>query len=125
MKLLCLVALLLSPCCLHAQAPGLPVGKWQLVEREANDGAKDYTVPVKDGRVLTFYPEYLVREGKGAVGNYSVHGDQLQLLLPATRTEYYRWFFSSNKPDRLYLSPSNEHYQCICDEGCLDVYQKL
>ena len=115
----------LPPMPARAQAPVLPVGNWQLVEREGNDGAKDYTAPVKDGRVLTFYPAYLVREGQGNTGNYVVHGNQLQLLLPNTRPQYYTWAFSSEKPDRLYLVPSNQYYQCICDEGCVDTYQKL
>lgn len=124
MKLLCLLALLAGP--IHAQQIlQLPVGKWQLVEREGNDGAKDFRTPVKEGRVLTFYPEYLVRDNKGAIGKYIVHENHLQLLLPQNKMEYYLWFFSIKVPDKLYMTPVSKDYQCYCDEGCMDIYQKL
>ena len=99
------------------------IGKWQLVETYDSDGVKGMYTPVQNGRIIIFEKRNVVSDGFENKGSYEVHKDHLRISF--LQDEFYRFGFSDDKPDKLYLSPRTSKYKIICDEGCSEIYQKM
>ncbi|GAA5102419.1 hypothetical protein GCM10023210_43440 [Chryseobacterium ginsengisoli] len=106
------------------------LGKWQLIEYQGNDGANDYTQKIKNGEVLTFEHNNIVKDSLNTigkyqfVGDYETYGKKLVINLN-NHHDYYLALFNNKSDDVLYLLPTNSQFQSVCDEGCSYKYIRL
>jgi hypothetical protein len=100
------------------------IGKWQLVAYNGNNGAKDYTNVIKNGEILTFSADSMVKDSIGNTGKYSLGKDKIGYKLHYTlgnKSFYYR---VSNSKNTLELVPVTNTFSFICDEGCSYSYTR-
>lgn len=122
------LAVLTSSC--KSKATGFTlIGKWQCTESHGSDGAKEFTVSVKDGDILEFLDNNKVKDKSGNVGTYTLrtgcHGAEcLHIEIPYDE-RFYILYNSKEDFEKIYLSPVTNEYKIICDEGCSFTYEKI
>lgn len=109
--------------CGFAQTEFSLIGRWKQTEHHGNDGAHDYINKIKDGQILIFENQNVVRDQHGKLGSYNFDGKKLVVTFP----EGSRYFFAFYGKDhtQLSLTPVTEKFEIICDEGCSDLYRRL
>lgn len=107
-----------------SQATKIPLlGKWQLMEYEHSDGAKDYRTKIKDGQVFVFRQKNIVTDNLGNTGKYETNGNKLKITI-LKKSQFFIFQFRDNDHHKLYLTPVTDKYGISCDEGCAYVYNK-
>ena len=124
LKNLALVFLLAAlSSCGFAQTELSIIGRWKLTENHGNDGAHDYVIQVRDGNILIFEKDEVVRDKDGNVGNYKYDGKKLSTTF-ADGTRHFIVYHDQD-PTKLSLIPVDENYDYICDEGCSSLYRRI
>lgn len=106
------------------------IGKWQEIEYQGNNGAKDYVTKIENGQTITFEKngnvviekDNIRDKGKYEVLNHNKYNNKLHIS--SLKREYY-YIFSHRESKHLFLTPVTSEYQIICDEGCTFVYKKI
>ena len=98
-------------------------GKWQKIAESGSNGAKIYTTEIKNGEILSFEKNKIVKDRLGNIGTFTLDGEKLKISLNK-KEEYYFIYFDKKDLTKMYLSPVTPEYQIICDEGCSYTYTK-
>lgn len=100
------------------------IGKWKLIAESGSNGTEMYTNEIKNGEILSFEPQNMIRNEKGEKGSYELLDNKLKIQLKGL-DRYYLLFYDDDKSNTIYLNPVTPKYEIICDEGCSFTYRKL
>ncbi|MBW1658271.1 MULTISPECIES: hypothetical protein [Flavobacterium] len=100
------------------------IGKWKAIESSGLDVSKMFYIDIEDGEEITFEKGNIAIDHLKNKGTYEVFENNLHIVFP--KDEYY-YIISRHEtdPDKMYLTPTDEYYSILCDEGCAFLYKKI
>jgi len=100
------------------------IGKWKAIESSGSDANKLFEIRIENGNEITFEKGNIAIDKLNNKGTYEAFGDSLHISFP--KEEYY-YIVNRHKtdPEKMYLTPTDEYYSILCDEGCAFLYKKI
>jgi hypothetical protein len=110
------------------------VGKWKHIETFSSDGAKKSIAKMNNGQTIIFSSDNTIKidkNGKIDKGTYQIDlidkdkKDSFKLGIKLSTENFYYILYSGTDKNSLSLTPRTSNYEVICDEICMDVYEKI
>lgn len=110
------------------------IGKWKHIETFSSDGANKSIAKMNNGQTFLFSSDNTItidKNGKIDKGTYKIElidndkNDSFKLCITLSTENFYYILYIGTDKNSLSLTPRTSNYEVICDEICMDVYEKI